>query len=313
MTPDSDAQESAGKPGTVGPASVLLLASVVLFTGRLLRAQDPATCPAPFVEIARHHPIDDTCGAEGHGTSEAQKAQNRAKNNFCATGEPAVVTTVSFRKLQAAAGDSGVSFGSDGQLPDDRSALRKLYTTSFGATIGEGDLVTFVAFVLDAHYSNAKHPSPGKKPGESVNCNVEGEEDNDIHIMLGTTKTTAACQSVTAEMIPHERPDLWTPDQLNSTRGHPVRIVGQLFFDASHRPCTTGKTASPARVSLWEIHPVYAVDVCSNSSLSQCSIDDAGVWTPLHQFDGSNAGQDPDEVGPSSARAPVTAADEEGK
>jgi hypothetical protein len=41
-----------------------------------------------------------------------------------------------------------------------------------------------------------------------------------------------------------------------------VRLKGQLFFDASHVPCRPGKPVNPARSSVWEIHPIYSVDVC---------------------------------------------------
>jgi hypothetical protein len=42
----------------------------------------------------------------------------------------------------------------------------------------------------------------------------------------------------------------------------PLRITGQMMFDGSHRPCANG-SGSPKRVSVWEIHPVYASDVCN--------------------------------------------------
>jgi hypothetical protein len=39
-------------------------------------------------------------------------------------------------------------------LPEDRAAPRNIYTTSNGDRVGEGSLVRFAGFVLDAHYSN---------------------------------------------------------------------------------------------------------------------------------------------------------------
>ena len=38
------------------------------------------------------------------------------------------------------------------------------------------------------------------------------------------------------------------------------------------------------RVSAWEIHPVYAIDVCINTSLSGCPRTDASKWRPLHKW-----------------------------
>src|ERR1700687_3675504 len=97
------------------------LASLLLFALRAAGHPADQTCPLPFAAIAQHHPIDDSCQPAGNAQNPAQEAQNRAKNNFCASGDPATVTVVSFRKLQAAATTAGVSFGSDPQLPTDRS------------------------------------------------------------------------------------------------------------------------------------------------------------------------------------------------
>jgi hypothetical protein len=63
----------------------------------------------------------------------------------------------------------------------------------------------------------------------------------------------------------------------------PVRVTGQLFFDASHKLCTNGKAVggNPARQSAWEIHPVYQADVCRHQTLSECEADQADVWIPI--------------------------------
>jgi hypothetical protein len=46
-------------------------------------------------------------------------------------------------------------------------------------------------------------------------------------------------------------------------QAHSYRITGQLFFDASHEPCPCGATkCEPLRSSVWEIHPVYRIEVC---------------------------------------------------
>jgi hypothetical protein len=177
-----------------------------------------------------------------------------AKNNFCSTSDPVVLAFGDFGELQKKAAAAHITFGSDSKLPKDRSALSSLALDS-GVTVGEGDVVRLAAYVIDAHYSNVSS-------GESVNCKTKGDEWNDIHIVLGTQPDADACESITAEMSPHFRPEIWTPSTLNNLAGRPLRFAGQLFFDASHRPCEGGSTASPPRRSLFEIHPVYAVDVC---------------------------------------------------
>ena len=55
--------------------------------------------------------------------------------------------------------------------------------------------------------------------------------------------------------------------------GRPVRMRGQLMFDASHSFCTSaGKRTSgnSARRSGWKIHPVTEFDVCKFKTLTNC-------------------------------------------
>lgn len=234
----------------------------------------PHDCTLMFEDISMDHHLDQTCGPEGTPASPANALQNRAKNNFCIKGTPSRITRTTFVKLQSAADDAGVRSGSP---PDDRSVLRDLHTTSEGETIGEGSLVELVGFIIDAHYSNVSN-------GESVNCKKRGRESNDIHIVLDESKSvTDFCHTVTAEMSPHFRPEDWDSGVLQEL-GRPVRLTGQLFFDGSHGPCRPGHPASPKRASVWEIHPVYRVDVCRNTSIAGCSAHDESKWIPLDEF-----------------------------
>jgi hypothetical protein len=58
-----------------------------------------------------------------------------------------------------------------------------------------------------------------------------------------------------------------------------------LFFDASHNLCAIGQPThgNPPRRSHWEIHPVYAIDVCKFTTIANCKVD-ANAWTPLADF-----------------------------
>src|SRR5262249_49728773 len=146
------------------------------------------------------------------------------------------------------------------------------------------------------------------RPGnpESCNCgnvNKTAEDANDLHLVLiryipqhascckPTKHPPAECKtakeesrehkSVTAEISPHFRPDEWNVDRLcKVATEHPLRLKGQLMYDASHRL----GVGHPYRVSNWEIHPVYAVDVCTEKSLSACKADNNLVWKPLDQW-----------------------------
>ncbi len=229
------------------------------------------SCTLPFNAIKQHHPIDDSCSADGAAQPDTpQSAQNDAKNNFCSTGTPVNIDFDVLHQLQADAAKpgSGITFGSDPQLPKDRSLLRDLPTKV--GPLSEGAVVRLVAFVMDAHYSNV-----GK--GESVNCKQPDKESNDIHIVLAdNSKEVDECNSVTAEMSPHFRPDVWDPTNLNQKNAHLYRFTGQLFFDGSHRPCSGGK-GSPKRSSLWEVHPVYALDICIDPG-NNCKVDSDENW-----------------------------------
>jgi hypothetical protein len=254
-------------------------------------------CTLPFDAIKQTGlAIDRTCGEPGCADpTTAQGMQNAAKNNFCATGDPVTVTPNMLAQLMAAAQAKGVTFGNESQVPADRSVLKGF--TIGGVTLGEGTIVRMAAFVIEAHYADVSS-------GESVNCKIgssavgaaKAQAANDIHIALGTSYGADECGSVTAEMSPHFRPAAWkviagikTKDKATKPLAlsqYPVRITGQLFFDASHKLCAAGVPTSgnPARQSLWEIHPVYAADVCSNKTLSGCKVGDDSVWTPLDKW-----------------------------
>jgi hypothetical protein len=68
---------------------------------------------------------------------------------------------------------------------------------------------------------------------------------------------------------------------------HPVRITGHLFVDASHLPCDglEPRKGHPRRVSDWEIHPVYDIEVCRNKPLRSCRITNDAKWMSLAGFE----------------------------
>jgi hypothetical protein len=71
------------------------------------------------------------------------------------------------------------------------------------------------------------------------------------------------------------RIDTWS---LTSLQQRLVKTGGRLVKHARYYP------QSPKRISLWEIHPVYAIDVCKQKSLGSCRVGVAADWTPLHEF-----------------------------
>jgi hypothetical protein len=279
-------------------------------------------CTAPpFPVTADQRPIDLTCPNEGNSPVDSPKGQqNQVKNNLCSAGNPMTLTIADFASLQEQVTKLGVPFGADGfgsnrveHLPTDRSILSsgKLKTIA-GRPVNEGDKVQIVALMDDPHPADLGN-------GEDVNCNNKHAPENDVHINLTeitvpalpkkndpdkqtriTARNAALCdaKAIVAEVIPHFRPAIYEAQNLISIAEQhiPVRVSGQLFFDAAHRPCH-GSTPgdSSVRGSLWEIHPIYSIEVCMRRTLDECSASDEQAWVPVHQvvtpFEADRAGE----------------------
>lgn len=221
-------------------------------------------CTLPF-DGTRNPASDDHCGMQGGSSDPAKQAESTSKNDFCATTQsPQVVSYKDLQDLQNKANSANLKKS----LPD-----RKVVED-----MGEGKYVSYVAFVKEAHYSDVA-------AGEAVNCNIPGNDSNDIHIVLMPDNTDQdECHSTTAEMSPHFRPATWTPQNIMSaTAGHPVRVRGHLFYDGSHTPCSGNSRPNPKRISLWEVHPVYSFEVCTQTTLTDCQSSTA-EWTPLEKL-----------------------------
>lgn len=239
-------------------------------------------CNPPFTG-GQSHDIDQHCPNEGCAKKDNDKAQNKVKNNFCAAGPATQISAVSIDKLQADVDQlvqqGTFKYGQSSPQPADRVKLHDLSTVDVNGNsvlLGEGKLVTFEGFVLDAKHDDTYVLGTDKPyAGEGVNCNNSLFDWNDIHVALGEKAGAEECSSVTAEISPHFRPALWdrfdsnactSPHVTNSLpiNGLRVRITGQLFFDGSHTPgqCEGphGVNSFPRR-SVWEIHPAYAIEV----------------------------------------------------
>ena len=253
----------------------------------------------PFARIAEAHENDRRCPATGKNDGNVfHYAQNAAKNNFSARGIPVTLSIRDFTRLQQAS-QQKIETGEialQGKYPADRNRLRNLIKVR-GRAVGEGTLVTFAAYIFSAGYANTRytHDSEGRpRQGEAVDCDNPELDWNDIHLALsaGDNQFADECTTVTAEISPHYRPAVWSRfhDGMNpeieavlpgllqgrvvsnpTNRQAPlrVRLTGQLFYDASHQPCVFrgGKIIerhSPERRSIWEIHPIYRIQVFDN-------------------------------------------------
>jgi hypothetical protein len=251
----------------------------------------------PFQDIAATHWLDDHCGIEGIASSDpANRQQNKLKNNFCLHSDPVLITPADLVAFQADVDARQVKYGTAKTVPIDRTAFRNLRSIH-GHPVGEGTLVTLVGYIVDAHYADVG-------AGEGVNCRQKGPERNDIHFSISDhfvglkpepkAKRLQLCQLVTGEISPHYRPASWEVAYLDELEHIPVRLRGQLFFDASHKPCQPGKTIFPARKSVWELHPIYAIDVCQNPT--RCRAGAEADWLPLDKWVHDNEPDQMDEA-----------------
>ena len=220
--------------------------------------------------------IDASCAADGGSDQTAKKLESKAKNNFCATDPPVTITP---RPCLPFSEKSTRTARSRRILKTVGIALKDLVKVGSGR-VGEGTSVRLVAYLLEAHF-----PKSNVKKGELVNCKAKGEENNDIHIALvANPNEDDICNSFTAEMSPHFRPETWR-DVVDLNLGNrPVRVAGAVFFDGSHQPCTAAKKTSSPRASAWEIHPVYGFDICRFRTKGKCKATDEAVWIPLHEW-----------------------------
>ncbi len=269
---------------------------------------EPTSGEIPFARIAEIHDIDRRCPNTGKNDGNVYHyAQNAAKNNFTARGTPIGLTVSDFTHLQQKSQEQidASKIVLQGKYPADRARLRNLIKVQ-GKSVGEGTMVSLQAYVFSSEYANTKYSKdsegrPGR--GEAVNCDNPELDWNDIHIALSGSpnRKTEECSTVTAEISPHYRPTLWSKfhdgqnesveamlpgllkgrvlDQLKP--GRPplyVRLTGPLFYDASHKPClfSAGKVTernSPERRSIWEIHPVYRIEIYDKRSRRWVDLD----------------------------------------
>lgn len=270
----------------------LMFALLVSLPGGAQRNSEfEAGCALPFNSIQTYHWIDGYCGPEGSAGSEAGKAQNRAKNEFCAKGDASELTLSDFRNLQKAADDAHVYRKPDGiPSPNWRTRLRDIWQTADGVKIGEGDLVRFVGYIDNVF------PAV-EQSGESVNCKIPGAENNDIHLELGESKDPEKCDRLVTEISPHYRPSRWTVSKLVQVadQGRPIRVSGHLFWDASHSPCGDGEPEQ-WRATTWEIHPAYEIEVCTEGDLETCRSSGDEDWVDLHTWEPPWAFDDTEEA-----------------
>jgi hypothetical protein len=232
------------------------------------------------------HPDLASCPANGCSdpTSAADHAAfNEAKRNIPAAGTKPVLLDIAndFPALQQAAEEK---VGSGGDIPAaSRAELADLDTS--GGKVGEGSLVRVFGFLTSKPDGLGPHPNTG----ESVNCNLKGEPNNDIHIPLVDQPGQSEYEGIVVEMIPQGRASKsgWDSKTLIAVakKGLEVMVEGQLFYDNQHKVNAEQDDplkGQPARMSLWEVHPITSFLVCPKTT--GCSHTSKTEWVQLSKF-----------------------------
>jgi hypothetical protein len=219
-------------------------------------AADLASCPA------------NGCAALNSGHALMNQLKQTVPSGTTAT----MLTFDDFASLQQQA-DNLV--GDDHDLSaSDRAQLKNL--TVAAGKVSEGDLVSIVGFLVGTPHPNS---------GESVNCNLKGESNNDYHIPMSNDPNNSDFQGIVVEMIPQNRPSNWNLANLTQVEsgGQLVMVAGALFYDNLHRvngDPNNPVSGQPARFSLMEVHPLTQFVVCTKSDNS-CDPAQASDWAPL--------------------------------
>lgn len=245
-------------------------------SARNIRIEKTAAAVVPFAAAAPCPTSLSACPPNGCG--EAGKPQgivNEAKQHIPPDGDALPLTFTDFRSLQDQANPL---VNQKTPLTQAQRDLIKSLTVSHGSA-GEGSLVSVTGFI-------AFKSKPHANSGESVNCRLSGQVNNDFHISVALRSTQTEKRSIVVEMIPQGRPTEWTITRLKKVQAEKRRvlIVGQLFYDNLHFVNPDGiSTNDPKRFSLWEVHPITKFFVCVKPSNS-CSPDNLSEWKTLETF-----------------------------
>ena len=213
-----------------------------------------------------------------HGCAQPDSAEARDNGIKRARPGPGPARRLSFDDIMALQQQADQHIG---QGPDDLSKPQRQKLDELkldGKPIAEGDRVVIVGYI--AKGGNGLHVNDA---GESVNCMLKKPADNDFHIPLVAAAEDDEFRAIVVEMIPQDRPDNWTIDDLKGVQasGKQVRVEGALSYDKVHfvnDDPAHPLAEEPKRRSLWEIHPITGFRVCAKD---RCDPDNADDWNEL--------------------------------
>jgi len=206
----------------------------------------------------------DACPAFGCAEKDSPEGRaNELKRAKPPLGVPVTLSFDDFLQLQREA-DARVGQGPMDLTLSQEAALAAIPVGP--GEVGQGSLVRVVAFI--ARGGEGLHANSS---GESVNCMLKKDLDNDFHIPVVRSAGDSEYQGIVVEMIPQQRPAAWTIEALKKLQadGTKVWVEGGLSYDKVHfvnaDPAHPIKD-EPDRMSLWEIHPITKFLVCRKDS-----------------------------------------------
>lgn len=224
----------------------------------------------------------DQCTPDGCGDpGSAQAVLNSTKRRLPPGTNTRTLTFADLKNLQQKANNL---VGQHNELTQaERDQLVNLTVSS--GTVHEGSLVKVrgvLAQGLDPHANSS---------GESVNCRLTGQAQNDFHISLVQNAGEDEFKGIVVEMIPQDRNAGWTLTKLKNIKqqGKRVLVVGALFYDNIHIVNDDPNHplgGQPKRTSLWEVHRITKFFVCTKAS-NNCSVTSTGAssgWKLLEDF-----------------------------
>jgi hypothetical protein len=221
----------------------------------------------------------DACPTAGCATRPEHRAANRLKRRFPKASAPRqLIDFATLRDLQEATDHLGVPQG-EVLSSADRAKLKNIAVGN--RTFAEGDAVILAGFLAADRTIRC-----GSR--ESVNCNFNNGangpcDKTDIHMPVVEQAGQLEVDGIVVEPVPQgKKVQFWTPPALASAQQnqHLLKIVGSLFYDSQHIVNTGGAGTQPKRFTVWEIHPVSELFICTRAD-NACDPATTQDWAPL--------------------------------